>query len=44
MKFLELIVQFRDETTANKPKIESLLALNSQQFVWQPAPNKRSIM
>ena len=44
MKYSELIAQFRNETNANKKKIEKLLSLNPQQLTWQPAPGKWSII
>ena len=44
MKYSELIVQFKNETSGNTKKIESLLSLSPSQLTWQPEPRKWSIM
>ena len=44
MKFSELIEQAKREITSNKKTAEKLSQLNQQQFSWQPAKGKWSIV
>ncbi len=44
MKYSELIIQFNNETSANKKQMDKLLSLSPRQLTWQPAPDKWSIM